>query len=97
MSSVDLVLEGLRELRSRHPEVASAALIALAVERHVLPEGKAKAWAQTLDLADFERVKALLVREVDQQGHRSVLVDLLRSSRRVQRRTELLLRASERS
>jgi hypothetical protein len=94
MNPVDHVLEELHRLLSENPEVASAALIALAVERGFVTERTAKAWVRSLDLNDFEQTKAMLAREVDRAGHISVVVDLMRSGRRIERRTRILLDSS---
>lgn len=92
MTSVDPILDALRRLVEEHPHVASAGLLALAVEHEVLTERGARALARRLDLTDFETTKAVLAREVDRAGETATLVGLVRTGRRIQRRTEILLK-----
>jgi hypothetical protein len=78
-------LEQLNRLLSEHPAAASAVLVGLAVERGVLDQGRARALAKSVDLADFQQVKSVLAAEVQRAGRGDELVDLLTSARRIQR------------
>jgi hypothetical protein len=96
MNVVGQALEKLKRIVEEHPEVASAALLAFAVERRVIDAPKAVRLADQVDLADFGRVKALLVLEVERSGRRAELVGLLRAGRRIQRDAETLVRRTGR-
>jgi hypothetical protein len=48
--------------------------------------------ATSLDLNDFQRVKAVLAAEVERAGRKSDLVDLLKAAHRVQQLAGVLLR-----
>ena len=93
-SEIEEALEALEELIRRYPNVGSAVLIAAAVEWDIVAEDRADLMAQTLDLTDFERVRAVLSAEVDRRGRRTELVGLIRTGVRVRRRASILLRRS---
>ena len=92
MTALDEAFQKLKSLLDEHPAAASAGLIALAVEREVLKESDARSLASKLDLDDFERVKAVLARELKDRGRSQELVALLQEARRIQRRAEKLLK-----
>lgn len=91
-STRDLLRQALRD----HPEVASAALLAVAVDQDVLDREEAERLAETLPLDDFEGVSAELTVRVEEKGRTQELVEWITRIRRVGKLAGDLLERSRR-
>ena len=91
MGALEEALERLKTLFEEHPEVASAGLLALAVERDLISAREARNLAVRPGLADGEAIRATLAVKLEEADRTDELVALLLELRRIKRRAEDLL------
>jgi hypothetical protein len=93
----DEAVSEAKAVADKYPDLISAALIAVAVERRVITQHQAEHFVRTYELSDSESVIQALSRAVDRSGRREEFVELLKEGRRAFKRAKRLLELAERA